>query len=392
MGVVDSINVFVLVFVFSNAIVLSILFFSIKSKNTKANTYLGLFLCSIVVNIFNDFLSELPIEEELGVSLFIFESFLFSLPILFFYLHATINKKIENWHYLLFIPGIIHNVLLHSDGLILTENTVTNYEATIYFLEIALMVYAFRILQNHKEKRTDFYSDLDKKSLTWLKSIFGLNILIHFLSISTFIFDLSHIVIVEYSIDISALGLTVFMVFWITYNGFSQPDIFKQRLFLATENNISVGTANVAITQTIILEKEIQKPVEINELRDKKEPIISETDLQQFKEIKEKIQEQELFTNPKLNLRALSEALGVKEKELSRLINGCGKVSFYQFINTYRIGKFKQLLESSNAHHFTLLGLATESGFSSKSTFYTAFKKLEGITPKQYEKSIKKSY
>ena len=192
-------------------------------------------------------------------------------------------------------------------------------------------------------------------------------------------------------IDISALGLTVFMIFWIAYNGFSQSEIFKQHLFLTTENNISVGTANLAFTQTIILEKEIQKPVEISRLKDKKEPIISEIDLQQFNEIKEKIQEQELFTNPKLNLRALSEALGVKEKELSRLINEYGKVNFYQFINEYRIEKFKQLVESSNAHHFTLLGLATESGFSSKSTFYTAFKKLVGMTPKQYEKSIKKS-
>ena len=391
MGVVDFINFLVYVFVFSNAIVLSILFFSIKSKNKKANIYLGLFLWSIVVNIFNDFLSELSIEEELGVSLFIVEPFLFALPFLFFYLHATINKKIENWHYLLFIPGIVHNVLLHSNGSFLTENTVTSYEVTIYFLEIALMVYAFRILQNHKEKLTDFYSDLDNKSFTWLKSIIALNILIHFLSISTFIFDLSHVEIVEYSIDISALGLTVFMIFWISYNGFSQSEIFKQRLFLVTENNISLGTANLAATQTIILEKEIQKPVEISELTVKKEPIISEADLQQFNEIKVQIAEQELFTNPKLNLRSLAMKLEVKEKELSRLINECGDVNFYQFINKYRIEKFKELIQSPNAHHFTLLGLATEAGFSSKSTFYDAFKKMEGMTPKQFEKSLKQS-
>lgn len=391
MEAVDFINFLTYAFIFSNAIVWSILFFSIKSKNKKANIYLGLFLWSIVVQIFNDFLSESPIEEELGISLFIVEPFLFALPFLFFYLHATINKKIENWYYLLFIPGIIHNILLHSDGLFLAENNVTSYEATIYFLEIALMVYAFRILRNHKEKFANFYSDLDNKSFTWLKNIFALNILIHFLSISTFIFDLSHVEIVEYSIDISALGLSVLMIFWISYNGFSQSEIFKQRLFGTSENKVSIGIANLTVAQTIILEKEIQKSNEVNELRDKKEPIISETDLQQFNEIKEKIQEQELFTNPKLNLRALSEALGVKEKELSRLINKCEEVNFYQFINAYRIEKFKQLVKSSDAHHFTLLGLAIEAGFSSKSTFYMAFKKSEGMTPKQYEKSIKKS-
>jgi len=71
MGATDFVNFLVSIFIFSNAIVLSILFFSIKSKNKKANIYLGLFLWSIVVNIFNDFLSELSIEEESGISLFI---------------------------------------------------------------------------------------------------------------------------------------------------------------------------------------------------------------------------------------------------------------------------------------------------------------------------------
>ena len=216
----DSFQFFINMFVFSNALILGLLFLIARSKNKKANVFLGIFLLSIVVNIFNDFIGELPIEDELGISLFIVEPFLLTLPFLFFYLLATINKKIENWHYLLFIPGIIHNVLLHSDGFFLTENTVINYEASIYFLEIVLMIYAFKILQNHEEKLVDFHSDLDNKSLAWLKSIFGLIILIHFLSISTFIFDISHLEIVEYSIDFTALGLTVFMIFWISYNGF----------------------------------------------------------------------------------------------------------------------------------------------------------------------------
>ncbi len=391
MGAVELIGFLLYVFIFSNAVVLGLLFFTVKSENKKANIYLGLFLWSIVVNIFNNSVNELSIEEKLGVSLFIIEPFLFALPFLFLYLHATINKKIENWHYLLFIPGIIHNMLLHYEGLFLTENGTTIYEKAVYFLEIALMVYAFSILQNHQKNLTDFYSDLDYKSLTWLKSIFVLNILIHFLNISTFIFDLSHIAIIEYSIDGFALGLTVFMIFWIAYNGFSQPEIFKQPLFLTTEYNGSIRIANLAIAPVTLLVKEVQKSNELNELRDKQEPIIVEKDFQQFNKIKEKIQEQELFTNPKLNLRSLSEAIGLKEKELSRLINDCGKVNFYRFINEYRIEKFKQLVQSSNTHHFTLLGLATEAGFSSKSTFYAAFKKLEGMTPKQYEKSIKKS-
>lgn len=391
MEISELIELLLYVFIFANAILLGILFLTIKSKNRKANIYLGLFLWSIVIEIFNTFLNELSIEEEFGVSLFIVEPFLFALPFLFFYLHATINKKIEKWYYLLFVPGLFHNVLLHFDGLFLTENGVTDYEITIYFLEIVLMVYAFSILQNHKNKMANFYSDLEYKTLTWLKSIFVLNILIHFLSISTFIFDLSYIFIVEYSIDIFALGLSIFMIFLIGYNGFSQPEIFKQRLFLNKKNDVNIKISNLAETREPTLEKTIQEPNQTKKQTEKPKPTMSEKNIQIFNEIKSQIQQQELFTNPKLNLRILSEALGLKEKAISRLINECGKVNFYQFINKFRIEKFKQLLQSPKANQLTFSALATEAGFSSKSTFYAAFKKLEGMTPKQYEKSIKKS-
>ena len=139
MGVGDLIQVFINMFVLSNALMLGVLFLIVKSENKKANIFLGLFLLSISIQIFNDFIGELPIEEELGISLFIVEPFLFALPILFFYLLTTINKRIENWHYLLFIPSIIHNLLLYFDGFLLLENGLRIYETIFYFLEILLM-------------------------------------------------------------------------------------------------------------------------------------------------------------------------------------------------------------------------------------------------------------
>jgi len=119
--------------------------------------------------------------------------------------------------------------------------------------------------------------------------------------------------------------------------------------------------------------------------------MISDFDIQRFNAIKELIQEQELFTNPKLNLRDLSESVNFKEKELSRFINECGHVNFYQFINGYRFEKFKALLETSKADQLSILGLAMEVGFTSKSAFYSFFKEQEGMTPLQYQKAQKKS-
>ena len=391
MGVEELIQVFINMFVLSNALLLSLLFLIVKSKNKKANVFLGIFLLSIAFQIFNDFIGELPIEEEFGISIFIIDPFLFALPILFFYLLTTINKRIENWHYLLFIPGIIHNLLLHFGGFLLSENLLSIYEPIFYFSEILLIVYAFRILQVHKKNISDFYSELEHKSLTWLKSIFMLVILMHLFNIVTVFFDLSNVEILELVVENVSFGLLVFIIIWIAYNGLSQPQIFLQPLFHKPKNVTKNGMPNLASRQKRTIEKNIQSANEELQTTGIEDSNRSESDIQQFNIIRSQIQQQGLFTNPILNLRTLALKLDLKEKELSRLINECGKVNFYQFINEYRIEKFKQLVQSSKFQQFSILGLASEAGFSSKSTFYAAFKKFEGMSPKQYENSIKKS-
>lgn len=362
-------------FILSNSTVLGLVFLVAKSSNRRANIFLGLFFWSIAGNLLNDLLSEFQINEGLGVSLFIVEPFLLNLPLLFLYLLATINKEIRTWHFLLFLPGVLHNVLIRAGGLFLEEGVTTIFETIVYFLEIVLLVYAYSLLQYHYKRIANYYSDLENKTLTWLKSIFALNVLIHLLSISTFIGDLSHMEILEFSIDTFAIGLTLFMVFWTAYNGFSQPEIFKQHLSLTTHNLGSTETTILKKTRDVNLEKDV----------------ISELDIQRFNAIKELIQEQELFTKPKLTLRDLSEVADLKEKELSRLINECGQSNFYQLINGYRIEKFKALSETSKAYELSIWGLAMEVGFTSKSAFFSLFKEHEGMTPLQYQKTQKKS-
>ncbi|WP_109301025.1 AraC family transcriptional regulator [Aquimarina sp. AU474] len=119
--------------------------------------------------------------------------------------------------------------------------------------------------------------------------------------------------------------------------------------------------------------------------------VLDENSKEQFKTIESKIKSERLFQNPNLNLRVLAANLDVKEKELSKLINQCSETNFYQFINRFRVDEFKNLMQSPKARQMSILGLAQEAGFSSKSTFYSAFKTIEGVTPKQYELSLNKS-
>ena len=104
--------------------------------------------------------------------------------------------------------------------------------------------------------------------------------------------------------------------------------------------------------------------------------------------LKEKIEAYVLkhkpYTNPQLSLNELATKLKMPPHVLSRVINdGFGK-NFFDFINTYRIEEFKRRADDPHYKHFTLLGIAYEVGFNSKSAFNRSFKKITNQTPREY--------
>lgn len=98
-------------------------------------------------------------------------------------------------------------------------------------------------------------------------------------------------------------------------------------------------------------------------------------------------EEDEPYLNPQLTLKFVADVLGLNTNKMSYLINQAFDVNFNDFVNSYRLNHFKSIaLDSKNAH-LTILGLAYDSGFNSKSVFNTYFKKTEGITPKAWLKA-----
>lgn len=119
-----------------------------------------------------------------------------------------------------------------------------------------------------------------------------------------------------------------------------------------------------------------------------KKALLSEEDAGFFqKKLLEKIESDEVYLDPGLTLRSLAELIKIHPNQLSWLLNGKIGKSFNEFINVYRIKHFKQLAKDPNNAHLTLLGMAYESGFNSKTVFNTYFKKETGLTPKQFLKS-----
>jgi putative ABC transport system permease protein len=96
------------------------------------------------------------------------------------------------------------------------------------------------------------------------------------------------------------------------------------------------------------------------------------------------------YQDPELSLSSLAEKLKLGPHELSRIINTVLKKSFNDFIGEYRVADVVQKMQDPAYDHLTLLGIAFESGFNSKTTFNRTFKQITGKSPVEYKNELKK--
>ena len=112
----------------------------------------------------------------------------------------------------------------------------------------------------------------------------------------------------------------------------------------------------------------------------------------QIEDYKQKLigimEDEAYFLNQKLSIHDVSRRLNIPRRYISEVLNVHMKISFQEFVNSYRIAEFINRLNEPKYDHYTLFGLASEVGFSSKSTFNSAFKKAKGKTPLAYKNSL----
>ena len=98
--------------------------------------------------------------------------------------------------------------------------------------------------------------------------------------------------------------------------------------------------------------------------------------------------EKKPYLYPELSLSTLAKDMNMSRSQLSQLINdGIGE-NFYDFINKHRVEEVKKLMTDPEMTNFSLLGIAFEAGFKSKSTFNLIFKRFTGLTPTEYRKNL----
>ena len=97
------------------------------------------------------------------------------------------------------------------------------------------------------------------------------------------------------------------------------------------------------------------------------------------------------FLDEALTLGKLAAILEISDKKLSYYFNSHLQTNFYDFVNAHRIEEFKIKLASNAQENYSILGLAYDSGFKSKSSFNRIFKKQTGLSPTAYLKTLSSS-
>ena len=93
-----------------------------------------------------------------------------------------------------------------------------------------------------------------------------------------------------------------------------------------------------------------------------------------------------MFLNPQLTLSDLAEAIDKSTNIVSQVLNENLGKNFYEYINSFRLEHFIELSKNPKYKQFTMLSVAYESGFNSKSTFNAFFRKSMGKSPREYFK------
>lgn len=90
------------------------------------------------------------------------------------------------------------------------------------------------------------------------------------------------------------------------------------------------------------------------------------------------------YLQSRLSIHDLAQALDMPVRHLSQVINEHLDQTFYDFVNHYRVEEFKKRITDPQYKNYTVLSIALDCGFNSKSSFNRIFKKLEHCTPTEY--------
>ena len=335
--------------------------------------YLGLY-----IGVYSFYSHELFIDFYL-LSISFLSLFLLHGPFLYYYILTLVSDKRQIFKKDLFhlVPFILFNLYiliasfspdiseklnieklsLHNDPplLFLFFLIITAFSGTVYFL------FTFKLFKRLDINIFNNFSNSADIDLDWLRKLVLLFGVIWTALISiTVIHHVFHMFSMVFCTDGLFLSLSVFVIL-IGYFGLKQKVIFTNENVIVTDNT-----------------SRIQPKYSGSRLNESEEKQYAEKLISYMELLKP-------YLNTDLTLPQLAVELGISSHLLSQVINEHFKLNFFDFVNQYRVEAFKERIVNPKYENFSLLGIAFECGFNSKSAFNRIFKKSTGLTPSQFK-------
>ena len=363
-----------------------------KNDKTYADKILFFWLLAIGVHLFLYYLyfsnKYLDYPYLLGLNM--------PLPLIhgpFLYLYTTsVTNQVKNFKIsiLHFSPVLISYLsiipflqLPLEDKVLVYKNQGQGFETltlvttlAVFCSGIVYVIWSLLLLKKHKKNILNQFSYTERINLYWLRYlIYGIGFIWIF---------------VLYGNDELIFSSVVFFVIFIGYFGINQAGVFTKKLTFPFDNENSSNTNGFEILKNLNNSLEIE-----NELIKDNKPtkyvksgLNQETAIEIHELLTLKMNEEQLFTNPELTLIELAQILETHPNNLSQVINTFEGKNFYDYINSKRIELFIKYITLPENKKYTLLSLAFDCGFNSKSSFNKYFKKVTNQTPSEYINSL----
>jgi AraC-like DNA-binding protein len=340
-----------------------------RKVNVLANIYLGIFsvtvgLAMLEIPLFYQkfYLKHPNLYEWIGIIRFLTAPALYISILYFTSFQKTFEKK-NLWHFLPFILFLIFRLPFFITGKNIEFSPAVG-KVVFFILQMTLPVQtlmywglSFIKLQKHSKQIDQISATTEEINLDWLKYFLLVLLLIMAAWFNLVFFDLKQIIPFTPLLYLSAM-------FFLAYFSLQQKEVF--------DFNTNDLTDLAAVE---VYKKESSKRVSEDRLKELNG------------RLQLRVTIEKAYLDNDLSLPALAKSIQASCNETSYLINELYRDNFYNFINKYRVEEAKNLLLSQKYNQLNILGIAYESGFNSKTTFNTTFKKHTGLSPTEFVKT-----
>lgn len=363
----------------SQGFILSLLLFY-KSVSKKNNAWLiGMFVLLVSIIISGTFINEL-LGEPIGS--FLVDPLLLLLgPTLYLYIRSFLHRPtIQDYlrhsiAFLLYIPIFALFYFYSFNGSSGTIDLQEIYGSLFAILLGVLkfchlgfyVVISFKALKSHREKIRDLFSNLRGKDLIWLDYLLHAFIVLVATSLLLYVVALNYPMFQNQLTLVNLFLLSAFILI-LAFYAFNQNSLLE----------FSGAEKSSATSNKVVAEEPAPPRYEKSGL---KEPEVTEIKGQ----INEFLKRKE-YLDPELTLTSMARSLEIPPNKLSEVLSKYSNTSFYDLINSHRIEEIKNAIFDPRYQNWTILAIAFEHGYNSKSTFNSAFKKYTGMTPTQFKR------